>query len=63
MFNAGTSLDKYLKANPNLSKEQRFDLAIKVCLAVHHLHQGISSRTGTPFAHRDLKPANISVRA
>jgi serine/threonine protein kinase len=61
MLNAGTPLNKSLVVQPSLSTAVRFDTTIKLCWAVHAMHQGISSRTGTPYVHRDLKPANIAL--
>lgn len=47
----------------NLPKEESdlYDLAIKVCLAVHDLHTGKTSKTGEKYAHLDLKPENILI--
>jgi serine/threonine protein kinase len=61
MVDAGTSLNKYIRTHPELNTSARFDLAIKLCWLVYSLHQGISSRTLTPYAHRDLKPANAAL--
>lgn len=63
MSDAGISLGKYLTTHLALSKEGRFDLAIKLCWALNNLHQGVSSRTGTAYVHRDIKPANIAISA
>jgi serine/threonine protein kinase len=62
MPNAGVPLSDYLDAMPCLNSARRFDLAIRLCWAVHRLHDG-SSRTRTAYAHRDLKPANIARQA
>lgn len=51
----GMSLVSYLSTNST-----DFSLAIKVCWEVHCLHQGLKSKSGTPYAHRDLKPENIT---
>ena len=56
----GTPLDKYLQQN-DLSEDQRYDLAIKMARAVHHLHAGTYSKSGTKYAHLDLKPENFCI--
>src|SRR5215470_11730776 len=49
----GRSLRDYSDAN-NLNTNQRLELIVKVCDAVHHAHQ-------RGLIHRDLKPGNILV--
>ncbi|ALA26015.1 Protein kinase domain protein [Piscirickettsia salmonis] len=56
----GISLDQYLAQN-TLTKEQQYDLAIKVTQAVYHLHTGTYSKEKTSYAHLDLKPENFCI--
>lgn len=49
----GKGLVRYAEEK-NLDREQRIDLFIRVCDAVHFLHQ-------IGIVHRDLKPANILI--
>lgn len=57
----GTSLDKYLAKNQKLTRNEQFDLAIKMTKAVYHLHAGTYSKTKTKYAHLDIKPANFCI--
>lgn len=77
LLNAGTILDEGgnpvlgCMVLPHLGKElfaklpsetpDLYNLAIKVCLAVHDLHTGKTSKTGEKYAHLDLKPENILI--
>jgi len=54
-------LGQELLANLPNEESDLYDLAIKVCLAVHDLHTGKTSKTGKKYAHLDLKPENILV--
>ena len=49
----GIKITDYCDQN-NLSTEQRLDLFIQVCHAIHHAHQ-------KGIIHRDIKPSNILV--
>lgn len=61
MEDAGTTIDHYLRARPDLADAARFDIAIQLCWVVHNLHRGMASRTGYAYAHRDIKPTNITI--
>ncbi len=48
-------LSLYLLRNPNLSLDQHYDLAIRICMALHDLH------TKKKLAHRDITPETICI--
>ena len=51
----GLRIDTYCDRH-RLDVDQRLELFLEVCSAVHHAHQNL-------LVHRDLKPANMMVRA
>lgn len=58
----GTTIAEYLEANPQLSDDQRLEIAILLCLEIHDLHCIRSkSVSKTAFAHRDLKTTNATI--
>ncbi|WP_298626961.1 hypothetical protein, partial [uncultured Legionella sp.] len=58
----GTDLENYLTQNHAiLNEDQRFDIAIKLCWQVFCLHEGLSSKTSTPYAHYDIKHDNVTI--
>lgn len=56
----GQSLNTYLKEH-KLTRNEQFDLAIKVLLKVCELHSGHGSSNGKRYAHLDIKPENIAI--
>lgn len=62
MHNLGQNLDAFLAQNEaTLTLEERYDAAIKVCLAVYNLHTGKTDYENRPRAHCDIKPRNILI--
>ena len=58
----GESLGNYLKCNiKKMSDEQRWNMAILLCLELARLHTGLLSKSYTRYAHLDIKPDNIVV--
>lgn len=59
--NVSDGLKPLFNKIPNeLNDNQRFDMAIKLCLEVYRLHQGWQSESGTSYAHGDLHPDNYT---
>lgn len=59
----GRPLDKYL-SDPKwikATREERFELAIKIALAVHAFHSGQQSKTNTRYYHGDLALRNMTI--
>lgn len=48
-------------SDSHLSKDQLYDLAIKITLALHELHSGKNSRASLGYAHSDLHLNNITI--
>lgn len=59
-FYLGTPINKYLKT-ANLSDDQRYELGIKMVLALNAVHSGEKSKTGAKYAHVDLHIANFTI--
>ena len=59
MPDLGIELSDYLRSS--VSKIKRLDIAIKLCLEVANLHNGITTESGRKVVHRDIKPANIMI--
>jgi Protein kinase domain len=58
----GLELTEFLeKFGASLTEEDRLDMSIDLCLALARLHNGVASKTNTPYGHRDLKPFNVVV--
>jgi len=57
----GKTLEKYLKENRNLTKAQRYDLAIKITELVNNLHAGVGSKKKNKYTHRGLSHENITI--
>ncbi|WP_412756708.1 hypothetical protein [Legionella bozemanae] len=58
----GDSVKQKIKS-PDLTPEQRVDIAIQAAWQCHLLHQGYLSRSGVPYVHGDLKPDQLVVNA
>ncbi len=58
----GIPLSTYLANNPNLTLDQRYDLAIKICMKVDSLHKGKYYKNTSERAHRDITTETIFVQ-
>ncbi|KTD43048.1 hypothetical protein [Legionella parisiensis] len=58
----GDSVKQKIKT-PDLTPEQRLDMAIQAAWQCHLLHQGYLSKSGVPYVHGDLKPEQLVVNA
>jgi len=56
-----TLFDYYTKFAKTLSLDARYDLCIKISLALHALHTGELSQTKTSYIHGDLHQGNIVI--
>jgi|GEM_PF-2124208 len=54
----GPSLTKVLKTP--LTDDERFKLAIDLCVATHRFHHGLDDKDGVCYAHLDLKTDNVT---
>ncbi len=57
----GIPLSKYLTQHKFVDDSERYDLAIKMALAVYNFNSGLDSKTQTRYTHMDLNLGNIIV--
>ena len=60
MPDLGSTLGEHLSENTPI--EERFSLAIQLCLSLCRHHFGHATSSGKKVVHRDIKPANIMVK-
>lgn len=57
----GTPLNQYLAVKKELSLDQRFELSIKIALALDGLHSGYQSKSSKKYLHNDIHQANVVI--
>lgn len=57
----GRELLDYLRENQSLSLDKRYELAIKVSLALHDIHSGNKAKSKKSYEHNDIHWGNITI--
>ncbi len=59
----GTCLFDYLYENKPLSLDKRYELCIKISLALHEIHTGKKAKSTEPYLHNDIHSGNLVIDA
>lgn len=57
----GTLLTDYLHANKSLSLDKRYELCIKIALALHEIHIGKQTKSKKGYQHNDIHWGNVVI--